>query len=167
VNRPEARGGSGWPELEKKASLRPSGVLGGAMGVRGDVLKREKGLGSIYSRNREVPENGISPASNYGEAVAWQAISRRRQLRIRPPVPFEALSWSNLAGSSRMRRNGLTGAHRRQSSCLLISDHDDGSAAFTEERTATRWPLVAWAVRRTAFCDAGFCRPPLELLPPR
>jgi hypothetical protein len=39
VNRPEARGGSGRPELEKKASPRPSGVLGGAMGVGGDVLE--------------------------------------------------------------------------------------------------------------------------------
>ena len=37
VNRAGGRGGSGRPELEKKASPRPSGVLGGAMGVGGEV----------------------------------------------------------------------------------------------------------------------------------
>jgi hypothetical protein len=39
VNRAGGRGGSGRPELEKKASPRPYGVLGGAMGVGGEVLE--------------------------------------------------------------------------------------------------------------------------------
>ena len=33
---------------------------------------------------------------------------------------------------------------RERAPCLPV--HDDGSAACTEEGTATRWPLVAWVV---------------------
>jgi hypothetical protein len=38
-NRAGARSGSGRPESEKKTSPSPSGDLGGAMGVGGDVLE--------------------------------------------------------------------------------------------------------------------------------
>jgi hypothetical protein len=93
-----------------------------------------------------VPENGISPASNYGEAVAWQAISRCRQLRIRPPVPFEALAWSNLAGSSRMRRNGLTGSPVAGSALCAFSGRVERPLACSEHKVATRKLEEAWAV---------------------
>ena len=45
--------------------------------------------------------------------------------------------------SSTERLYGHDGG-RERAPCLPV--HDDGSAACTEERTATRWPLVAWAV---------------------
>ena len=68
------------------------------------------GAGALFIAGIEgVPKNGISPASNYGEAVAEQAVCRCRQLRIRPQVPFNGLAWSNLAWRSGMRRNGLMG----------------------------------------------------------
>ena len=45
--------------------------------------------------------------------------------------------------SSTERLYGHDGG-RERAPCLPV--HDDGSAACTEEGTATRWPLVAWAV---------------------
>ena len=45
--------------------------------------------------------------------------------------------------SSTERPYGHDGG-RERAPCLPV--HDDGSAACTEEGTATRWPLVAWAV---------------------
>ena len=43
---------------------------------------------SIYSRPEAVAENGITPASDYGEAEVGQKVKVTRQLRFGPLAPF-------------------------------------------------------------------------------